>query len=129
MAHHTNTFNVIRELSVVLLDNGHVLTHAKKGRRKRISAMRKYLSAGIAVTAFEVIDNGRHVIHMLYTNGVVKILDVHTHNMITSFCHSVFGIKKYWDNSPKPFYYNMLIESCKTNYPIYQLHCKDADDE
>lgn len=124
-----DNFTIVREISVSYLNDGGILSHAKHYRAKRIEAMDRYLTKGIAVTAFEVIDKKqRHNIHMLFSNGVVKVLDLASHDMITTFCNSVRDMKQYWENiQQKPFYYRMLIESCKTNYPIYKEYCKDAD--
>jgi hypothetical protein len=124
-------FQIIREISVSYLNDGGILPHAKVFRKKRIEAMQKYLTKGIAVTAFEVIDKKqRHNIHLLFTNGVVKVLDINSHNMVTTFCNSVRDMKQYWkDINKKPYYYRLLLESCETNYPIYKEFCKDADDD
>lgn len=129
MANQNDTFEIIRQLKPNTIKVIGLSAHAKFERKERIRMMNDIFIKGSALCAFEV--NTDHELgnqyHILYESGIVEVIGVSTHELITTFVHTEYGVKSYWKTRQKPRYYDFIAKVCKRNYETYKKFCKDAD--
>ena len=115
-----NYFKVISEVSSVesVIAKGHT-DHAKYERNDRFSAFEMCLVKGRPIAGF-VVDRKHEKgleIHIIYSNGLVSILNKDRLRIVTKFCPSPSRMEKYWTNQGKrvPRDLEYILSVCRYN--------------